>query len=147
MDERWASREGPAWRAGHDEAAGDPPRSASPPNLRAGGGEDATKIARDGQISRASGDACQERPRIRIDVPLGTSYLEIQASIFRQAWQLAGTQLRAAVALGLTPDTISRVLKRCERMGLAGPNLPEARTLVRSPELPGPLNQNADPDD
>ena len=58
----------------------------------------------------------QEPPRIRLDVPMGTSYYEIQESIFRQAWQLAGTQLRAAVALGITPDTISRFLRRCDRM-------------------------------
>jgi hypothetical protein len=60
-------------------------------------------------------DTPQEPPRIRIDVPIGTSYLEIQASIFRQAWRLTGTQLRAAIALGITPDTISRVLRRCDR--------------------------------
>jgi len=56
-----------------------------------------------------------DSPRIRIDVPLGTSYLDIQASVFRQAWQLAGTQLRAALALGITPETISRVLRKCDR--------------------------------
>ncbi len=46
---------------------------------------------------------------------MGTSYYEIQESIFRQAWQLAGSQLRAAIALGITPETISRFLRRCDR--------------------------------
>lgn len=78
--------------------------------------------------------------RIQIDVPLGTSYLEIQASIFRQAWQLAGTQLRAAVALGITPDTISRVLKRCERLGLTYPPVAEGwrEVTLREPPTPRP---------
>ena len=57
----------------------------------------------------------QEPARIRIDVPIGTPYWEIQASIFRQAWQMTGTQLRAAIALGITPETISRVLRRGDR--------------------------------
>ena len=51
-------------------------------------------------------------PRILIDVPLGTPFQEIRDSIFRQAWELAGTQLRAAIALGITPETISRTLRR-----------------------------------
>ncbi len=54
-------------------------------------------------------------PRIRIEVPLGTPFQEIQEYVYRQAWQLAGTQLKAAVSLGITPETISRFLKRCER--------------------------------
>jgi len=66
-------------------------------------------------LAAAAPSAPEARPRIRIDVPLGTSYREMQASIFRQAWELAGTQLRAAFALGVTPDTISRVLRRCDR--------------------------------
>jgi len=53
--------------------------------------------------------------RIRIDVPLGTSYQEIRDSVLLQAWQLAGTQLRAAVALGIRPETVSRNLLRAER--------------------------------
>jgi hypothetical protein len=53
--------------------------------------------------------------RIRIDVPLGTSYQEIRESIIHQAWELAGTQLRAAVALGITPETVSRMLRRTEK--------------------------------
>lgn len=69
-------------------------------------------------------------PRICIDVPLGTSYLEIRESIFRQAWQIAGTQLRAAVALGITPDTISRVLRRCERLKIGCPKVPEACPVI-----------------
>jgi hypothetical protein len=64
--------------------------------------------------------------RIRIDVPMGTSYLEIQASIFRQAWQLAGTQLRAAIALGITPETISRALRACDRKRIGSPGIPKA---------------------
>jgi hypothetical protein len=64
--------------------------------------------------------------RIRIDVPMGTSYLEIQASIFRQAWQLAGTQLRAAIALGITPETISRALRACDRKRIGSPRIPKA---------------------
>jgi len=51
-------------------------------------------------------------PRIQIDVPLGTPYREIRDSILRQAWELAGTQLRAAIALGITPETVSRTLRR-----------------------------------
>jgi hypothetical protein len=54
-------------------------------------------------------------PRIQIDVPLDTPYAEIQERVFREAWRLAGTQLRAAWALGITPETISRFLKKCER--------------------------------
>jgi hypothetical protein len=61
--------------------------------------------------------------------------LEIQASIFRQAWQFAGTQLRAANALGITPDTISRVLRRCDRLRIGSPKVPEAWPVVE------PINQ------
>ena len=53
--------------------------------------------------------------RIQIDVPLATSYAEIQEMIYRQAWEKAGTQLRAAFALGITPETISRFLKKREK--------------------------------
>ena len=79
--------------------------------------------------------------RIRLDVPLGTSYLEIQASIFHQAWSLAGTQLRAAVALGITPDTISRVLRRCDRLGIGCPTVPEACPLVDDRWVNGPSSR------
>ena len=54
-------------------------------------------------------------PRIQIDVPMGTPYYEIQETIFRQAYELAGTHLRAAIALGITPETISRVLRKSDR--------------------------------
>jgi hypothetical protein len=50
---------------------------------------------------------------------MGTPYLEIQAAIFRQVYQYAGTQLRAAIALGITPDTVSRILRRSERRRFA----------------------------
>jgi hypothetical protein len=50
--------------------------------------------------------------RLRLEVPLGTPYREIQEAIFRQACEQAGTQLRAAVALGVHPNTITRILKR-----------------------------------
>jgi hypothetical protein len=51
-------------------------------------------------------------PRIQVDVPMGTPYQEIQDSIFLQAYRLAGTPLRAAIALGIAPDTVSRVVGR-----------------------------------
>jgi hypothetical protein len=72
----------------------------------------------------------QEPPRIRIDVAMGTSYYEIQESIFRQAWQLAGSQLRAAIALGITPETISRFLRRCDRERMGRPRVPEVWPVV-----------------
>ena len=73
----------------------------------------------------ASGESVpQEPPRIRIDVPMGTSFYEIQEDVFRQAWQLAGTQLRAAVALGITPETLSRFLRRCSRERVCSSRLP-----------------------
>ena len=50
--------------------------------------------------------------RIRIDVPMGTSYRDIKEEILRQAYELAGTHLRAAIALGITPETVSRILRR-----------------------------------
>jgi hypothetical protein len=80
-----------------------------------------------GREKAASGkSAPHDPPRIRIDVPLGTSYQEIQESIFRQAYQLAGTQLRAAIALGITPDTVSRVLRRYDRKRITRPQIPQA---------------------
>jgi hypothetical protein len=86
-----------------------------------------TNRSEPGQEKAASGKSTpQEPPRIRIDVPMGTSYQEIQESIFRQAYQLAGTQLRAAIALGITPDTVSRVLRRRDRNRVALPQVPEA---------------------
>ncbi|MGA2987487.1 MAG: hypothetical protein ABSG32_27160 [Terriglobia bacterium] len=87
----------------------------------------------------------QAPPRIRIDVPMGTSYLEIQESIFRQARQFAGTQLRAAITLGVTPDTISRVLRRCDRMRIACPKVPEAWSVITLPEPPPEINRAMGP--
>lgn len=82
-----------------------------------------------GKVAR--GDSTpQEPPRIHLDVPMGTSYREIQEIIFRQAWQLAGTQLRAAIALAITPDTLSRFLRRCDRARIGGPQTLEARPTV-----------------
>ncbi len=101
---------------------------------RAIDGKDSTSgqpLARDranGAESRSSNPPAP--PRIRIDVAFGTSYLEIQSSIFRQAWQMAGTQLRAAIALGITPETISRVLRFCDRKGIGCPKVPEAWPVV-----------------
>src|SRR5208337_734115 len=78
----------------------------------------------------ASGKSTPQEPaRIRIDVPMGTSYQEIQESIFRQVYELAGTQLRAAIALGITPDTVSRVMRRSVRR-IAGTKVPEAWPVV-----------------
>jgi len=68
-----------------------------------------------GEKAAMSENTPQTPPRIRIDVPLGTPYQEIRDSILRQAWELAGTQLRAAIALGIRPETVSRNLLRTER--------------------------------
>ena len=65
-----------------------------------------------GEETVMHGNPAPRAPRIQIDVPLGTPYREIQDSILRQAWELAATQLRAAVALGITPETVSRNLRR-----------------------------------
>jgi hypothetical protein len=94
-----------------------------------------------GRKDAGSAGARQQPPRIQIDVPMGTSYQEIQESIFRQAWQLAGTQLRAAIALGITPDTLSRVLRRSDRRKFACPQVPETWPVVTSPEPPPDLNR------
>src|SRR5580692_3444622 len=79
--------------------------------------------------------------RIRIDVPMGTSYQEVQESIFRQAYRVAGTQLRAAIALGITPETVSRVLRRAARRGISRDQVSEAWPLVNEDRviaLPSP---------
>jgi hypothetical protein len=68
-----------------------------------------------GETAAMNGNTPQRPPRIRIDVTLETLYQEIRNSVLRQAWQLAGTQLRAAVALGIRPETVSRNLRRAER--------------------------------
>jgi hypothetical protein len=93
------------------------------------------------EITKGQGEMSQENaavddanapslPRIQIDVPMGTPYQEIQASVFRQAYQMAGTQLRAAIALGITPETVSRVLRRSGRKGIPGPRLPRTWPVV-----------------
>ena len=84
-------------------------------------------------------------PRIRIDVPMGTSLYDIQENVFRQAWQLAGSQLRAAIALGITPETISRFLRRCDRAKFACPKVPEAWPPVTPPEPPLAVNRAIEP--
>ena len=81
--------------------------------------------------------------RLHLDVPLGTTYYEIQEMIFRQAWQLAGTQLRAAVALGITPDTISRFLRRCDRERRGPSKLPAAWREVTGASRSGLVNNGA----
>ena len=77
-------------------------------------------------VNEPAGEAEAETQRIRIDVPLGTPYREIQRVIFRQAYEQAGTQLRAANALGITPETVSRVLRRPERKDISAPAAPPA---------------------
>ena len=52
---------------------------------------------------------------IRVEFRIGTSFREIQENIIRQVYEHVGTQLRTATALGITPDTVSRVLLRSER--------------------------------
>ena len=90
-----------------------------------------TSRSEQGREKAASGKSTsQEPPRILIDVPMGTSYLEIQETIFRQVYELAGTQLRAAIALGITPDTVSRVLRRHDRKRIGCPQVPEAWPVV-----------------
>jgi len=78
---------------------------------------------------------------------MGTSYQEIQESIFRQAYQAAATQLRAAIALGITPETVSRVLRRAARRGVSRNQVSEARPLVtddRAIALPGPRRKDVE---
>jgi hypothetical protein len=78
-------------------------------------GVNPTRRQQHGEKATMNESSTQTPPHIRIDVPLGTPYLEIRDSILRQAWQLAGTQLRAAIALGITPETVSRNLRRSDR--------------------------------
>jgi hypothetical protein len=110
-----------------------------------GDGENQPMAARicDGTCSehdrgKAAGESVpQEPPWIRIDVPMGTSFYEIQENVFRQAWQLAGTQLRAAVALGITPETLSRFLRRCSRERVCSSRLPATWPVVAVNQLIG----------
>ncbi len=96
------------------------------------------RLSRPERLLAADAQSAPQAPlRICIDVPLGTSYREMQVRIFRQAWELAGTQLRAAFALGVTPDTISRVLRRCDRESERPPRLPSQPLADPSPGAMG----------
>jgi hypothetical protein len=48
---------------------------------------------------------------IEIRLPLGTKIDEFMSEICWQAWKLAGTQLDAAVSLGIRPETLAKKLK------------------------------------
>jgi hypothetical protein len=48
---------------------------------------------------------------IEIRLPLGTKMDEFVTEICWQAWKLAGTQLDAAVSLGIRPETLAKKLK------------------------------------
>lgn len=73
-------------------------------------------VNRSGQGRAPEGAGTIHPPlRICINVPMGTPYRDIQELVLRQAYKLMGTQLRAAFALGITPETISRVLRRGEK--------------------------------
>jgi hypothetical protein len=56
-------------------------------------------------------------PYIEIRVPLGTRLEEIDIQIMRQAWTLAGTQYKAALALGIRPETMGRRMRRGKKLG------------------------------
>ena len=88
-----------------------------------------------GRAKVAPGETSSPPPaRIRIDVPLGTTFLAMQESIFRQTWILTGSQLRAAIALGIRPETISRCLCRSGRIKVASSQVPEPWPATTSPE-------------
>ena len=53
---------------------------------------------------------------IEIKVPLGTSLEEIQTIAMQQAYKLAGTQLMAAVSLGICPETLCRRLRKHKKL-------------------------------
>lgn len=72
-----------------------------------------------------------ESPRIRVDIRIGVSFEEIEESIVRQVYELEGTQLRTASALGITPDTVSRIMRRSARRTFFPPQVPKARRVVR----------------
>jgi len=82
-----------------------------------------------------SGPSNQDRtPRIRVQVSIGTSYEEIQESVVRQVYELEGTQFRTAIALGITPETVSRIMRRSDNRTISSPQVPEAWRVVRLPE-------------
>lgn len=86
-----------------------------------------------------------DSPRIRLDVPLGTPFREIQMMVFRQAWELAGSQFKAAIALGVCPITIWRHLSQYDRDRLIRPLHPEARPMAESPAPLLPEDNSDDP--
>ena len=87
------------------------------------------------QVSGVRPTSTSPQPaRICLDVPFGTPYLHIQESILRQAWELARTQLRAAIALGITPDTVSRILRHCDRLKIGSPPRAEVKPVITPPE-------------
>jgi hypothetical protein len=118
-----------------------PALAVAPGSAKAADGEGLHEPATD---ARRSGLAASH---IYVDVPLGTPYAEIQAMVFRQAWHLAGTQLRAALALGITPETISRVLRRRGEVKAGGPvraNCPNAPAVSGNGEADPPPSARRD---
>ena len=114
---------------------------ASDPPSQAKAGEpmgELTKGPRARAIQGGSTGPLNPAPRICIDVPLGTSYKEIKVLILRQAYEHAGTQLLAAKALGITPDTVSRILSGWDRRKLARPQGPEAAPVNPASDSSGP---------
>lgn len=121
MSDVFATRAGPSWAAHPSKPPGEPMPGKSRTADLAAGSWDGARSGRAPRQAAGRESASPEPPRIRIDVPLGTPYLEIRESILRQAWELAGTQARAAAALGITPETVSRFLLRRERERLYAP--------------------------
>lgn len=58
-----------------------------------------------------------DAPIIRVEFPLGTSLEDFIDEICRQAWKVAGTQLKAGVALGIRPETLARRVRRLAKLG------------------------------
>lgn len=52
-----------------------------------------------------------EQKIITVSLPLGKHLDDFVSEICWQAWELAGTQLKAAIALGMRPETFSKKLK------------------------------------
>jgi len=72
---------------------------------------------------------------LRLEVPLGTPFREIQEAIFRQVCEQAGTQLRAAAALGVHPNTVTRILKRAARRRKESASFAKGESPFRPPRL------------
>ncbi|MGD0221766.1 MAG: hypothetical protein ABSF71_05475 [Terriglobia bacterium] len=81
-------------------------------------------------------------PRIRVDVRIGASYEQIEESIVRQVYELEGTQLRTAIALSITPETVSRIMRRSDRRRVSPPQVPQAWPVVRPPEPTPEMNRD-----